>query len=151
MYFSCNKKQDEYIKQLASKFDLLTTYNKMLESEIAQQANSSSTPPSTLPSQPLPNPKEHCNVLVLRSGKHLKAPKGARIKEECEKGHDEGIAIFPSKDQSPKKNENERSTEPKTLPQSLTCPLCYSHKYLLWLSLILNLLCFLMCLRSFMQ
>jgi len=38
------QKQDEYIKQLASKVDVLTIYNKMLETQIAQQASSSCTP-----------------------------------------------------------------------------------------------------------
>ena len=44
------QKQDEYIKQLASKVDLLTTYNKMLETQIAQQVSSSITLPGRLPS-----------------------------------------------------------------------------------------------------
>ena len=38
------QKQDEYMKRLASKVDLLTTHNKMIETQIAQQASSSSTP-----------------------------------------------------------------------------------------------------------
>jgi len=29
------QKQDEYIKQLASKVDVLTTHNKMLEAQVA--------------------------------------------------------------------------------------------------------------------
>ena len=29
---------DDYIKQLAAKVDMLTTYNKMLESQITQEA-----------------------------------------------------------------------------------------------------------------
>ena len=52
------QKQDEYIKQLASKVDFLTTYNKMLETQIVQQANSSSVPPGRLPSKPKLNPRE---------------------------------------------------------------------------------------------
>ena len=52
------QKQDEYIKQLASKVDLLTTHNKMLETQIAHQASSSSTPPGRLPSKPEQNPRE---------------------------------------------------------------------------------------------
>ena len=46
------QKQDEYIKQLTSKVDVLSTYNKILETQIAQQASSSSTPPERLPSKP---------------------------------------------------------------------------------------------------
>ena len=52
------QKQDEYIKQLASKADLLTTHNKMLETQIAHQASSSSTPPGRLPSKPEQNLRE---------------------------------------------------------------------------------------------
>ena len=50
------QKQDEYIKQLTSKVDVLTAYNTMLEGQIAQQAASSSTPPGRLPSKPKSNP-----------------------------------------------------------------------------------------------
>jgi len=35
-FLSAQNKQDEYIKQLAFKVDLLTTHNKMLESQITQ-------------------------------------------------------------------------------------------------------------------
>ena len=58
------QKQDEYIKQLASKVDMLTTHNKILESHIAQQASSSSPPLARLPSKPKRNPREHCNLLL---------------------------------------------------------------------------------------
>ena len=37
------QKQDAYIKQLASKVDVLITHNKMLEAQIAQKASLSST------------------------------------------------------------------------------------------------------------
>jgi len=52
------QKQDENIKQLASNVDLLTTHNKMLETQIAQQASSSSTPPGRLPSKLEQNSRE---------------------------------------------------------------------------------------------
>jgi len=79
------QKQDEYIKQLASKVDLLTTHNKMLETQIAQQASLSTTPPGRLPSKPKQNPKEQCNAIVLRSGTHLDGPKGTSVEVESEK------------------------------------------------------------------
>jgi len=47
--------QDECIKQLASKIDVLTTHNKMLEDQIAQQVTFSSIPPGRLPSKPKSN------------------------------------------------------------------------------------------------
>jgi len=72
------QKQDEYIKQVASKVDLLTTHNKMLESQIAQQASSSSTPPGRLTNKLEQNPREQCNDIVLRSGTKLEGSKGTR-------------------------------------------------------------------------
>jgi len=53
--FLAQQKQDEYLKQLASKIDVLTTHNKILDAQIAQQATSSSTPFGRLPSKPESN------------------------------------------------------------------------------------------------
>jgi len=61
-------KQDEYIKQLASKVTVPTTHNKMLEVRIAQQASSSSTPLGRLSSKPDPNTREQCNAMIFRGG-----------------------------------------------------------------------------------
>jgi len=66
------QKQDEYIKQLAFKVDMLTTHNKMLEAQIFEQASSSSTPPGKLPSEPKPSPIEHCNAMILRGANNLR-------------------------------------------------------------------------------
>jgi len=51
----------------------------MLESQIAQQINSSTTPPDRLPSKPEPNPWVECNAIVLRGGTQLEGPKGANV------------------------------------------------------------------------
>jgi len=55
---------------------VLSTHNKMLEAQIAQQASSSSTPLGRLPSKFEPNPREQCNAMILRGEKQLKGPKG---------------------------------------------------------------------------
>ena len=87
------QKQDEYNKQLASKVDLLTTHNKMLETQIAQQANVSTIPPGRRPSKPKQNPREQCNAIVLRSGMQLEGPKG--VNDEVEwKGIREGCSTI---------------------------------------------------------
>ena len=62
------QKSDEYIKQLASTVDVLTTHNMMLEAEITQQAISSSTPPGRLPSKPERNPYAQCNYVTSKEG-----------------------------------------------------------------------------------
>jgi len=48
----------------------------MLEIQIAQQSNSSTTPPGRLPSKPKQNPREQCNAIVLRNGTQLEGPEG---------------------------------------------------------------------------
>ena len=73
------QKQDEYIKQLASKADVLTSHNKMLEAQIAQQATSSSTYPGKLPRKPESKPREQCNCVTLEGGS--KDSKGIEIEE----------------------------------------------------------------------
>jgi len=64
---------------------LLTIHNKMLDLVNPQQANSSSTLPGRLPSKPKPNPKEHCNAIVLRSGKQLEGLNVLELKKRARK------------------------------------------------------------------
>jgi len=53
---------DEYTKQLTSKVYVISTHNKMLEAQIAEEISSS----STLPSKPKLNPREQCNATIMR-------------------------------------------------------------------------------------
>jgi len=54
---------------------VLSTHNKMLEAQIAQQASSSTTLLERLPSKPEPNPTDQCNAMILSEGKQLERPK----------------------------------------------------------------------------
>ena len=65
---SAQQNQDGYIEQLASKVDVLNTYNKMLDAQVAQQASSSPSPLGTLPDKHESNPHEHCNYVALKDG-----------------------------------------------------------------------------------
>ena len=56
--------------------DVITTQNKMLEAQIAQQASSSSTSQGRFSSTPEPNARELCNAMILSGGKQLEGPKG---------------------------------------------------------------------------
>jgi len=110
------QKQDEYIKQLASKFDLLTTHNKMLETQIAHQASSSSTSPGRLPSKLEQKLREQCNAIVLRRGTQLEGPKGISVVVESEKEKDKGKPPSPNESELEKKREVEKEKESKSLP-----------------------------------
>jgi len=81
-YAFAQQKQEEYIKQLASKVDVLTTHNKMLEVQIAQQACSSSTLPDRLLRKLESTTREHCNCVTLKEGvKNLIDSKDTPFKE----------------------------------------------------------------------
>ena len=60
------QKQDEYIKQLVSRVDVLMTHNRMLETQIAQKASFSSSPPDRHPNKSELNPHEHCNCVTMK-------------------------------------------------------------------------------------
>ena len=74
----------------------MTTHNKMLETQIAQQTSSSTTLPGRLPSKPEQNPREQCNAIVLRSGTQLEGPKGTSVEVESEKEKDKGCLLYTS-------------------------------------------------------
>jgi len=122
----------------------------MLKTQIAQQASSSSTPPRRPPSKPEQNPREQCNVIVLRSGTQLEGPKGSSVEVESEKEKDKGITPLPHESELEKKRENENEQESKTLPPKPYTPLAHFHKDLLGPSLNLNLASFMICLRNCM-
>ncbi|XP_045831066.1 uncharacterized protein LOC123922389 [Trifolium pratense] len=73
----------EQIKQLTSRLDVLTTHNKMLETQIAQVAQqqaSTSAPAGIFPGQPQPNPRGHVNAVISRSGTQYDGPADPRTK-----------------------------------------------------------------------
>ena len=78
----------------------------MLNTEIAQQVSFSLTPLGRLPSKPKPNLREHCNFIILKSSKQLEGPKGARVKEDGEKDHDESDKVLRNEDEPQEKNKS---------------------------------------------
>ena len=85
----------------------------MLETQIAQQASLSSTPQGRLPSKPEQNPREQCNVIVLRSGKELESPKG---NGGVENEKDKSKGALPHESESEKEVEKEKEKETKPIP-----------------------------------
>lgn len=61
----------EEIKELTSKVDNLAIHSNMLETQISQQACSSSRPHGRFPGQPEVNPNEHCNAITISEGHEL--------------------------------------------------------------------------------
>jgi len=88
----------------------------MLETQIAQQASSSITPPRRLPSKLEQNPREQCNAIVLRSGKQLEGPRGISVEVGSQEGQEKGVASLPNESEPQKKRENEKQKESQTLP-----------------------------------
>ncbi|XP_045827939.1 uncharacterized protein LOC123919930 [Trifolium pratense] len=82
-FLNQNIHTNEQIKQLTSRLELLTTHNKMLETQIAQVAQqqaSTSAPAGIFPGQPQPNPRGHVNAVILRSGTQYDGPADPRTK-----------------------------------------------------------------------
>ena len=70
---------------------MLTTYNKMLEAQIAQQAASSSIPLGRFLSKNELSPREQYNAVILRGGKQLERPEGVSQDKHLHDGNDEVI------------------------------------------------------------
>jgi len=112
------QKQDEYIKPLDFKVNMLSTHNEMLEAQITQQASSSSTPPGRLPCKPEPNPRDQCNAMVFQGDKQLKGPKGVSNDEHFHDVNNESLENelpIPSKDVI--SNDTNESNEPPKDPK----------------------------------
>jgi len=84
-------KKDEYIKQLASKVNVLATHNKMLEAQIAQQAAPLSIPLGRFSSKNELSHGEQYNAMILRGGNQLKGPKGVSQDEHLYDENDEVV------------------------------------------------------------
>ena len=108
--------------------DLLATHNKMLETQIAQQANVSTIPPGRLPSKPKQNPREQCNAIMLRSGTQREAHKGVSDKAGSQKEQGKGVAPLPNESEPQEKRESEKPNESKTLPPKPYIPPCDFYK-----------------------
>ncbi|CAM8905839.1 unnamed protein product [Rhodiola kirilowii] len=59
------------LMDMQTKFERLETHNKMLENQIAQQAESATRAQGKLSARPENGQREHCNAVTLRSGKEL--------------------------------------------------------------------------------
>ena len=64
-----------------------------------QQANSFTTPPDRLPSKLESDPREQCNLIVLRSGTQLEDPKNAKVGVESQKEYAKGVTSLPSENE----------------------------------------------------
>jgi hypothetical protein len=64
----------DQIRDLGMKVDLLATQGKLLETQVAQQASSSSRQHGQLPSKPDCNPNASVKTITLRSGTAYDGP-----------------------------------------------------------------------------
>ncbi|CAM8899964.1 unnamed protein product [Rhodiola kirilowii] len=63
--------QDKKVQGLQQTIDQLVIKNRMMETQVAQQANSATREPGKLPSKPEHNTRESVNAITLRGGKQL--------------------------------------------------------------------------------
>ncbi|XP_057989161.1 uncharacterized protein LOC110632970 [Hevea brasiliensis] len=107
------------IQQLTSRIDQLTSHNRMLENQIAQQASSFSKAQGKLPSQP-ENSREHYKVVILRSGDIVRDEKKDKVEEEKKKKDKENNESTSSHDEvneeANKKKKVKKEEEEKYVP-----------------------------------
>ncbi|CAM8978138.1 unnamed protein product [Rhodiola kirilowii] len=65
---------------MQAQIERMETHNKMLDNQIAQQAESSTRAQGKLPARPEQGQREHCNAVTLRSGKELEGEQPKRKK-----------------------------------------------------------------------
>ena len=105
---SINKQNEEQFKQLHSKLDQLATHNRILETQIAQQASTSNTKPlGKLPSQPEYVQKESCQAITLRSGKEVEEDTNKK-KRVVVVDDDDGVEVEEVDVSTKQNNEKER-------------------------------------------
>ena len=125
----------------------MTTHNKMLETQIAHQASSSSIPLGRLPSKPKQNPRQQCNAIMRRSGIKLEGPKSTSVEVESEKKRIMIKHHCLTKVSLRRREKLRKKRRPNPFPPKPYCPLSPFHKDLLGLSLNLNLPSFMICFR----
>lgn len=125
-----NKQNEEQLKQLASKLEQIATHNRILETQIAQQASSSNTKPlGKLPSQPEYVQQETCQAITLRSGKEVEESSSTKkiVVDDDEVGIEEVEASGKNNDGCIKKGNKEdampsKDDEPKVDVKTLPFP-----------------------------
>ncbi|KAJ9152411.1 hypothetical protein P3X46_025979 [Hevea brasiliensis] len=97
----------------------------MLENQIAQQASSSSKATAKLPSQAEMNPREHCKVVTLRSGRTL-----VQLEvEPTEKTIEKSKGQIEKKEEEAKKDQEEEARKTKKLPEPYQPPLPFPQRF----------------------
>ncbi|XP_057999326.1 uncharacterized protein LOC131178386 [Hevea brasiliensis] len=124
-FLAAQQQQNEMIKQLASRMDQLTTHNKLLENQIAQQASSSSKTAGKLPSQSEMNPREHCKAVTLRSRRILEQSK----EELTERTSDKSENQTEEKKEKAKVNQEEEARKKKKLLEPYQLPLPFPQRF----------------------
>ena len=137
---SINKQNEEQFKQLNSRLDQFATHNRILETQIAQQASTSNTKPlGKLPSQPEYVQKEFCQAITLRNGKKVERDfnKKKRVVDYEDDGVEvEEVEVRSKKDEKCEKKDNKgdvippKDDEPKVDLRTLSFPQRYIRRNL---------------------
>ncbi|CAJ2627735.1 unnamed protein product [Trifolium pratense] len=123
---------NEQIKQLTSRLDVLTTHNKMLETQIAQVAQqqaSTSAPAGIFPGQPEPNPRGHVNAIILRSGKQLDEPTNSKPDDPAmQQGSNKPTEESEPKEKEDSGEETKEKEKPYVPPPPYKPPIPYPQR-----------------------
>ncbi|CAM8943254.1 unnamed protein product [Rhodiola kirilowii] len=108
---------NQTLQTMGQRMDEISTHNKMLENQIAQQASSSTRYPGKLPSKPDFHQNEHVNAISVRSGSTYKPPtpkekdESTRMLIIVEEGEDEVKEETPAPKEVPSKSSTKEVTK----------------------------------------
>ncbi|CAM8908381.1 unnamed protein product [Rhodiola kirilowii] len=104
--------QDKKVQGLQKMIDQLVIQNRMLETQVAQQANSATREHGKLPSKPEHNPRELVNAITLRGGKQLEMIPAQTTRNSAEKS---ALNYAPAEEETSKEAEDRTKNSAQTV------------------------------------
>ncbi|CAM8940841.1 unnamed protein product [Rhodiola kirilowii] len=116
--------------KMQAQIERMETHNKMLETQIAQQADSSTRAPGKLLARPDQGNREHCNVVTLSSGKELESELPKKKKVSFDLGGQASAEIEELDEEVPNRQaQKEREVEKeKDEPRTYTPPIHFPQR-----------------------
>ncbi|CAM8987122.1 unnamed protein product [Rhodiola kirilowii] len=116
--------------KMQAQIERMETHNKMLETQIAQQADSSTRVPGKLLARPDQGNREHCNAVTLRSGKELESELPKKKKASFDLGGQASAEIEELDEEVPNPQaQKEREVEKeKDEPRTYTPPIPFPRR-----------------------
>jgi len=125
-----NSKLEEEMQHMRQTMDQLQVHNRILETQLAQQASSSGSKSyGKLPSQPQ-NPHEQCKVVTLRSGKKVGQESENKREEKESTKEENSVESKKNEKEEESKSEQDEGEKPYIPPEPYKPTLPYPQRFI---------------------